>query len=298
MADTTDSKKNPFAALLDDDEDGAINVSSDNMRAKKNPNKGGNPKKQKKMTDRKAGYGSQPGFAKGGKGPKGQDNELIRSYSSLPEETYNDEEEDNVEPEPKSEYVPYDQYVGALVVGTTKAGRKVTENDNVIMPLKDTKDDDDEVVNHGKKGKKNKEHKKELGNVVEIATMDLKGPTLDREVQPRGTSNNGDRNNRRNFNDKNSGGRGRGNNNRDDRDGGKFSGRGRGNRDRDGGNFSGRGRGNRDREGGRGNRDREGGRGRGGREGGRGPYNKDRGSGKGRGVKISSEEEFPSLGKA
>jgi len=188
-----------------------------------------------------------------------------------------------VEPEPRGEYVPYDEYLGSLVVGTTKAGRKVTENDNVIMPLKDTKDDDDEVVNHGKKGKKNKEHKKELGKVVEISTMDLQGPTLDREVQPRGTSNNGDRNNRRNFNDKNSGGRGRGNNNRDDRDGG---------------NFSGRGRGNRDREGGRGNRDREGGRGRGGREGGRGPYNKDRGSGKGRGLKISSEEEFPSLGKA
>jgi len=66
MADTTDSKKNPFA-VLDDDEDGAIKVSSNNMRAKKNPNKGGNPKKQKKMTDRKAGYGSQPGYTKGGK---------------------------------------------------------------------------------------------------------------------------------------------------------------------------------------------------------------------------------------
>jgi len=270
MADTVASKKNPFAALdNDDDLDGAINV-PDNMRASKNPNKGGNPKKQKKKDDRKQGK-SKP---HGGHHKPHDDPKVI--FGPVPDDQEDDEGETPVEPEPRGEYVPYDQYVGNLVVGTTKAGRKVTENDNVIMPLKD---DDDEVVNHGKKGKKNKEHKNQSANVIEIATMDLGGPTSDF---------NGDRNNRRNFNDKNFGGRGRGNNNRDDRDGGKSSGRGRGNRD--GGNFSGRGRGNRDH--------REGGRGRGGREGGRGPYNKDRGSGKGRGLKISSEEEFPSLGKA
>lgn len=315
MADTS-SKKNTYA-LLDDDEDAEI-VVSNNMRATKNPNKGGNPKKQRQKTDRKAGAGSQP-IRK--KPSKAQDkNELIRSYSSIPEEVYDDEEGEGDEEQEKKEYVDYEQYQKTLVINATKAPRKVTEKENVVMPapVKDDTEFDDEVVNH-KKGKKNKDHnKKGLGNVVEIITMDLKGPTLDPDVQPRGTFNNGDRdrNNRRNL-----GGKGdRVYKDRDDRNGGgNSSGRGRGNKDRDGGNFQGKGRGNRefggrgnidrdgsgrgnrDRAGGRGNRDRDSGRGggRGGREGGRGPYRGHReGGGRGGGIEISSESEFPSLGKA
>merc|ERR1719453_2082175 len=52
----------------------------------------------------------------------------------------------------KKVYVAYEDYQNTVVINTPKEPRKITEKENVVMPLKDTQVDD-EVVNH-KKGKK------------------------------------------------------------------------------------------------------------------------------------------------
>jgi len=272
---------------MDDDNE----PSNTSMRASKNPNKGGNPKKQKKQTDKKAGHGSQPGYAKKDKKKfnRMEGNENLEAENSENYDANEDEGLTKVEEEdtgPKFSVEEYNREQKAEMSSNSllqpKTPRAVDKEENLVTKEDLYQDNDEDVPCHGKKGKKDKKQKGGAPVLLEFTTSES-GPTSDsnrpNNFSRGGSFNGNDRNNRNGGN--------RYNNDKPGREG-RGGGRGRGNdRDRNGGNFSGgRGRG-----GGRDNRGRDGGRGGGrGREGGRGGG---RGS---RQLNINSEKAFPSLG--
>lgn len=305
--------QNPFDVLGVDDELNPGPVSS-NMRAKKNPNKGGDPHKQKKKDDKKAGHGSQP--AHKGKSKKSASRDLLKeeSIDVEEEEPTEDKPTETVEPVEVKETIAWDDYQASLEKDMAKnsllapkQSRAVKTSDQIVTKSDRWEDEDEEVPLKSKKGKK-KASKKSL---IEIETAGA-GPTADPMVPlapPRTggsffeKSDSGSFDRNRKGGDR-EGGRGRGRG-RDNGEGGRGGGRsfndrngrgeGRGGRGRGDGGGGGRGGGRGDGKGGKGRGD-GGGRGNnGGRDG--GGRGREGGRGRGRsGVNIESKDAFPTLG--
>merc|ERR1711988_500140 len=194
------------------------------MRAKKNPNKGGDPKKQKKMNDRKEGHGSQPGFAKKSK-KKFDKAEFGNDVDAENTENNNDNEDagDEVEEEDTGPKFTLEEYTRAQEevkasnsLLKTKAPRKIDNDENLVTKEDTWEEHDEDVPVHGKKGKK-KQHKGGPAVLLEFTTSDS-GPTADPNLEkPSFFNGGGDRNNRgggrggdRNRIQNGRGGRGRG----------------------------------------------------------------------------------------